>query len=112
VIVAVIAMRMMQPAVHDIIHVIAMRDGFVPAIWAVLVCATGFRRAALGIFGTDRDDMLVDVILVHVVKMTIVKIVHMAIVPDCCVAAVRTVLMGMIGMMFLGASHDFFSLGR
>jgi hypothetical protein len=36
-IVAVIAVRMMKPAVHEIIYVVAMRDGFVPAIWAVLV---------------------------------------------------------------------------
>ena len=48
-------------------------------------------------------------IFVHVVKVSVVKIVDVAIVPDCGVAAVRTMLMGMVGMMFLGASHDFFS---
>jgi hypothetical protein len=37
VIVAVIAVRMMKLAVHQIIDMIAMRDGFVSAIWAVLV---------------------------------------------------------------------------
>jgi hypothetical protein len=46
------------------------------------------------------------------VQVTVVNIVDVVIVPDCGVAAVRTMLMGMIGMMFLGASHDFFSLGR
>jgi hypothetical protein len=106
VIVAVIAVRMMQPAIHDIIHVIAVRDCFVPAIRPVLVRALGFRCAALGILGTDRDGMFVDMILVHVVKMTIVKIVHMAFVPDCGVAAIRTVLMGVVEMVFLVASHD------
>jgi hypothetical protein len=32
-----VPVRMMQPSVDDIIHVIAMRDGFMPAIGAVLV---------------------------------------------------------------------------
>jgi hypothetical protein len=36
-VVTVIAMRMVKPAIHEIIDMIAMRDGFVPAIWAVLV---------------------------------------------------------------------------
>lgn len=105
-IVTVIAVRMMQPAIHEIIHVIAMRDGFVPAIWAVLVRAASFRRTALGILGTDRDGVLVDMVLVHMVEVTVVKIVHMAIVQDRGVAAVWTVLMGVVEMMFFGASHD------
>ncbi len=37
VIVAVIAVRMVQSAVHEVIGVIAMRDRFVPAVSAVLV---------------------------------------------------------------------------
>jgi hypothetical protein len=37
VIVTVVSVRMMQPPVDDIIHVIAMRDCFMPAIWAVLM---------------------------------------------------------------------------
>jgi hypothetical protein len=37
VIVAVIAVRVMQPAVHEIIDVIAVRDGLVAAVWAVLM---------------------------------------------------------------------------
>jgi hypothetical protein len=37
VIVTVVSVRMMQPAVDDIIHVIAVRDGFMPAIGAMLM---------------------------------------------------------------------------
>jgi hypothetical protein len=109
VIVTVIAVRMMQPAIHEIIHVIAMRDGFVPAIWAVLVRPASFRRTALGILGTDRNGVLVNMIFVHMVEVTVVKIVHMAIVQDRGVAAVWTVLMGVVEMMFFGASHDYLS---
>ena len=72
----------------------------------------GFRRTAVRIFCTHRYCVFVNMIFVHVVKVSVVKIVDVAIVPDCGVAAVRTMLMGMVGMMFLGASHDFFSLSR
>ena len=40
------------------------------------------RRAVQRIRGADRDDMFVDVILVHVVEMVVVKIVHMVFVPN------------------------------
>jgi hypothetical protein len=34
-IIAMIAMRMVQPAVHEIIDMIAMRYLFMPAVWTV-----------------------------------------------------------------------------
>jgi hypothetical protein len=37
VIVTVIAMRMMQPAIHEIIDMVAMRDRFVSTVWAMFV---------------------------------------------------------------------------
>jgi hypothetical protein len=62
------------------------------------------RRAGHGIFGVDRDDMFVDVILVHMVEMAIMKIVHMAVMANRSVPAIRTMLMSVVGMVFLGAS--------
>jgi hypothetical protein len=50
--------------------------------------------------------MLIDVILMHVMKMAIVKIVHMAFMPDRSMTAVRAVLMGVVGVMLLVAGHD------
>jgi hypothetical protein len=49
-----------------------------------------------GVGGADLDDMLVDVIRVHAVQMTVVKIVNMAIVPNGFVSAIGAVLVGMI----------------
>ena len=61
-----------------------------------------------GIFGVDRDDMFVDVILMHMVEMAVVKIVHMAVMANRRVPTVRAMLMGVVGMVLLGASgHDF-----
>ncbi len=103
-----ITMRMMEPAVHEVIDVVTMRYRFVSAVWAVLVCAAGLRRALHGICGVDRDDMFVDVILMHMVEMAVVKIVHMAIMAKRGVPTVRAMLMGVVGMVLLGTSgHDF-----
>ena len=51
--------------------------------------------------------MLVHVVLMHVVEMAVVKVVHMAIMANRSVPAVRPMLVGVIGMMLLGAGrHD------
>jgi hypothetical protein len=98
-----IAVRMVQPAVHEIVDMVAMRHRFMAAVRTVFVRAVDFRRAVHGIFIADRDGMFVDVILVHMVKMAIVKIIHMAVMANRGVPACRAMLMRMIGMVFLGA---------
>lgn len=52
--------------------------------------------------------MFVDVILVHMVEMAVVKIVHMAVMANRDVPAIRAMLVRVVGMVFLGATgHDF-----
>jgi hypothetical protein len=102
-----IAVRMVQTAVHKIVDMVTMRHRFMPAVWTVHVCAGDFRRAFHGICGADRDDMFVHVILVHVVEVAVVKVVDMAVMANRSVPAVRAMLVGVIGMMLLGAArHD------
>ena len=103
-IIAVITMRMVQVAAYQEIDMVAVGYGFVAAVWTVLMRAMDFRRAAHRIFGGDRDHMFVDVIPMHMVKMTVVQIVDMAIMANGGMSAVRAVLMGMVGMVLLGAS--------
>ena len=102
-IVAMIAVRMMQPALHQIVDMVAMRHRFVSAVWTVHVRAVDLRRAARGIGSADRDHMLVDVVLVHVVEMAVMKIVDMAVMADRGVPAIGTMLMRVVGMVLLGA---------
>jgi len=52
-----ITMRMVQPAVYEIVDMVTMRHRFVSAIWTVCVRAMDFRRALRGICRVDRDDM-------------------------------------------------------
>jgi hypothetical protein len=100
-------MRMMQPAVYEVIEVVAMRYCLVSAIWAVRVRAAVLRRAAHGINGIDRDGMFVDVVLVHMVQMTVVDVIYMAVMPNCGMAAARAMLMQVVGMVLLNASGHF-----
>ena len=46
--------------------------------------------------------MLVHVIPMHMVEMAVVKIIHVAVMADRGVPAIRAVLVNMVGMVFLG----------
>jgi hypothetical protein len=110
VVVAMIAVGMMQPSAHEVIDVVPMGQGLVPARRAVLVRTARLRRALHGIGGIDRNDVLIDMILVHVMEMAVVEIIDMPVMADRRMPALGTVLMGMVGMVLLGAGgHDLFS---
>jgi hypothetical protein len=98
-----VTVRMMQPAVDEIVDMVTMRHRFMAAVRTVHVRAVDLRRAVHGIFIADRDDMFVDVILVHMVQMAVVKIIHMAVMANRDVPAFRAMLMSVVGMVFLGA---------
>jgi hypothetical protein len=106
-----IAVRVMQPSVHQVVDVVAVRHGFVSAARTMLVRASNFGRTAHGVGVADVDGMLVDVIVVHVVQMAVMKVVDMVAMAHGRMPAVRTMLMGVVGMVLLGAGgHDVFSL--
>ena len=98
-----ITVRMVQPAVYEIVDMVTMRHLFMSAVWTVRVLAMDLRRALHGICGIYRDGMFVHVILVHMVEMAVVKIIHMAIVANRGVPAFRAMLMSVVGMVFLCA---------
>ena len=96
VVVAVVAMRVMQAAVDDVVDVVAVGNGFVAAAGAVnvarLVAFAGLAgRAAVRIGFGHANDVLVDVIAMRVVQVTIVHIVDMAFVADGGMAAAGAV---------------------
>ena len=95
-IVAMITVRMVQPAAYEIVDMVTMRHLFMSA-------AVDLRRAVHGICGVDRDDMFVHVILVHMVEMAVVKIIHMAVMANRGVPACGAMLVSVVGMMFFGA---------
>jgi hypothetical protein len=108
VVVAVIAVRMMQVPVDEIVDVVAVRHRLVPAAGAVLVArlmplAPVLGRAAVGVLGRDLDDVLVDVVAVRMVQVSVVQVVDVIAVADGGVPAAWAMLVGMIGVMRLRA---------
>jgi hypothetical protein len=97
-----ITMGMMQSAVYKIVDMVTMRHRFMSAVWTVRVRAVDLRRALRRICCADRDDMFIHVILVHVVEMAIVQIVHMTVMANRSVSAVRAMLVSVVGVVFLG----------
>ncbi len=71
-----IAMRMMQVSLDDVIHVIPMRHGFMAALGAVLMgrimfAALMLRCALIGIRGIHVQSMFLDLISIWMVHMAI-----------------------------------------
>ena len=105
VIVAVSVVWMMQSAINQIIHVIAVRNGCVAAVGAMnvlLVVAFGAERAFVGIRGTDGDDVFVHVVAVRMMQVAVMKIIYVPIVHDGNVSAIFAMDMRMIGVRFAG----------
>jgi hypothetical protein len=97
VVVAVVAVRMVQVVVDQVVHVIPVRHGLMATIGAVLVAlvmaATRMlRRARSRIRSGDRKGVLFDVVTLQVVQVAIVQVIDVAVVQNPGVAAARTVL--------------------
>ncbi len=99
-IVAMIAVRMVQVAVHQVIHVVAVGNRLVAALrtmaMILLMAATGvLGRASSGVGRGDLQDVVINMVAMNVVQMAIVQVIGVAIVLDGGVAATRTMLVGM-----------------
>ena len=103
-VVAVIAMGMVQSSVHQIIGVIGVWYPFMATPWAMLVRAARLRRALHRVGRARRNDMLVNMIAMHVVQMAVMQIVDMAVMANRRMPTVGAVLVGMVGMVLLGTS--------
>ena len=107
-----VAVRMMQVAINQIVHMVPMRYRFVTTCRPMLVTcvvtgATMLRSALVGIGRRDLDDMFIDMVALDVMEMPVVQIVDMAVMLDGCVSAIWAVDMRMMGMLGVGAcSHE------
>lgn len=104
-IVAVVAVLMMQAAVDDVVDVITVRYGFMAATFAVNVAVAGVNRmAAVRVGFIDAQGMFVVVAVVFMVQVAVVQIIDVAFVFDGSVAAVCAVN---VVMMFVGFTGHF-----
>jgi hypothetical protein len=103
VIVTVPVVGVVKVPIDEIVDVVAVRDGVVPAARTVdmgvrVSVATVPWRAAVGVRCVDRDRALVDMIAVHRVEMTVVQVVGMPVVLDGTMPAVRAVNVSVAGV--------------
>ncbi|MBB5443753.1 MULTISPECIES: hypothetical protein [unclassified Paraburkholderia] len=105
-----IAVRMVQVAVDQVVDVIAMRYRIVAACRPVdmsrlMTAAVG--STLIRIFCAHLHPVFVHVIAMGMVQVTIMQIVNVIAMPYRSVSAVRTVLMVMMGMMrFVAGAHS------
>lgn len=97
-IVAVVAVNVMQMPVHQVVDVVTMRNRFVTASWAVDVprfvsVAAMPGRTGIWIHIGYGDEVLIDVTVVRVVEVPVVQVADVALMNDGHVTAVRTVNM-------------------
>lgn len=115
VVVAMVAMRMMKSPIHQIINMIAMRNGGVAAIRAMNVLRRVFPggktgRAFVRIAGINRNLMLVHMVAMRMMQMAVVKIVHVSFVLHRRMSATRAVDMRMARVSRAGMfAHNFFN---
>jgi hypothetical protein len=102
-VVAVVPMGMVKPSLHQVIKMVAVRHGFVPTTRPMLMRAAALRGALRRVAGANWEDVLVDMIPMHVVQMSIVQIINVAFMSNGRVPAVGTMFMRMVGMVLLGA---------
>jgi hypothetical protein len=110
VVVAVIAVRMVQVAVDEIVDVIPMRHRFMAAPRSVNVArivAAAARRALVRIFGAHFEPVLVYMIGVRMMQMTIMQIINVIVVLDCSMSTVGAMLMVVVSVMwFVAGAHE------
>jgi hypothetical protein len=100
-----VLMHMVEMTIHEVVRMIAVRNGFMAAARAVLVTAhmaAGMSRSTFcRIGGIHFQLMLVDMIAMDVVHMAIVKEALVPIVHDGGVAALISMLMRVSLMNFM-----------
>lgn len=110
-----VAMGVVQVAIDQVVDVVTVGHGFVAAARTVnvawLMAGAAVRGSASGgIGGAHWDGMLVHMVAVGVVQVAIVQIVDVAVVHDGGVAAARTVLVVVVGVVMGGTvAHGVYS---
>ncbi len=110
VVVTMVAVRVVQVAVDQVIDVIAMRHRLMAAAGTVdvilVMAATAVSRRTLGRVGRGYRQL---VLLNHsrflMVQVAIVQVIDVAFVDDARVTATRSVLMGMISVGWVRMTH-------
>ena len=110
VIVAVIAIRVMEVAIDEVVNMVAMGNSLVAAVWAVLVFrAVRVTVVAIGavcrVGGTYAERVFVDMTVMERVQVTVVQVIGVIVVNDCSMAAILAVLVTVVLVDLVGVRH-------
>lgn len=95
-VVAVVLVRVVQAPVDEVVSVIVVRDGLVPAAGTVDVTGgivVGGVGVPVGMFAVDCDGVLVEVVVVRMMEVPVVQVVDVPVVSHGGVPAAGTMLM-------------------
>jgi hypothetical protein len=98
---------MVQPSPHQIIHVIIMWHGLMPALWTVNVrgiVSIRSVRACIRIRIAHFNDVFVHMVSVDMMEMSVVEIILVSLMLNGGMTATRAVLMGVI-LMLVAIAH-------
>jgi hypothetical protein len=92
---------MVQVAIDQVVDVVTMGNGFMATSRTVdmvscMAAAIVTLRTISRVLGADFNDMLIDMTLVRVMKMTVMQVVDMVAMTHCSMSAVGAVLMVMV----------------
>ena len=104
VIVTMIAVRMMKMPINQVIYMISMRHGFVPAarsmhVRLIMAPAAVLRRASVWIGRRHLDRMFINVIAMHVVQMSVMQVVNVSTMVNRCMSAIWPVHMRVVRVL-------------
>jgi hypothetical protein len=106
----VFTVRMVEVPLYQIVGVVAMNHRFMSAVRPMNVIgrvgsALVFGCTTVLIHSTGCQRVFLNSVTVHMMEMTVVEIIDVAIVPYGSVAAIRTMDMGMFFFLHVGLSH-------
>ena len=112
--IAVIAARMMQMTIDEVVNMIAMRNSLVTAVFPMLVvCVVAAASVSLGavvrVSSGDSENMFVDMFTMRRVKVAIMEIIDVVCMLDRCMAATGAVLVGIVLVDRMGTAHELIS---
>lgn len=115
-VIAMIAVLVMQTAVDQIIDMVTMRNGLMTATFPMNMARTGIERdAGIGVGFIYRQGVFVVMAVVLVVQMAVVQVVDMAVMFDGGMTAAAAVNMGVVVMnsaVCHDASFDLIKVGQ
>ncbi len=116
-VVAVTVVGMVEVAIDQVIHVIAVGDGLVAtrgtvAMAGLMRAAGVIRRAGGGVGGVHCQRMLIDMVAVRRVEMPVVQIVNVIVMDDGRMSAIFAVHVGVVVVDLVVAHASTFILGR